>query len=840
MASRKPKQEVRRSVNAAALVRVERDLPDRAPERGGSADSTDSAARPTPGALAACGALLLLVSGIIYSPAWAGEFIWDDVDIYIVNNRLLRVPDGIYRFWFTNEPSDYYPLTYTTFWIEWQIAGDDPRLYHATNLILHAICGMVLYPLLRRLKVPGATLVCLWFVVHPLQVESVAWICQRKTILGALFGFAAAAEYIGDRQQGSRWAHLRSLVWFTLSLSAKPTLIMLPVLLAAYEACCHRDQWRNSIRRLGPLFMLSLLFGFIGTVYQQKLIGGVDVRHQDLAARLASMGWSAWFYIGQTARVGSLSFVYPRWIVNGWSLWSWLPNCAVVAATAILWKKRTAWGALPFGAWLAYLMTMLPVLGIADVFFWRYSYVGDHYVYQSLPAILSVASWAGSRAASSMRRGTLVCGTAGIVVAVLLGLASFQRAHVYQTEAGLWRETLQKNPRAALAWSGLGVLESRAGQSYSSLLKFQRAVALDPSLFEAWSNLGEIYRTDLNWPSALDAYERVLAVAPRGSDYYRTARTGLAAALLQFDRAERCIALTDQALPDLASCLTQPNGRRWEGTLGRTWVYRQAAFERAGDLHETAEAQQSLRELLESSPEVGPDVATAYEEVGRNELAFELWNRCVQKSPSDPAVLLPAGRVAVQIGRFALALELLGRAAAQSPHNVAILSQLAIAQISSGHIAEATESFRKAALLAPEDPRQHLNLALVLATSGGYAEAEGAFRRAAELDPANASILRDLAWLLATSPLADDLDKAQDALGFARRACQLTPTEPPEVLDALAASQAACGNFDGALTTIDRAIAALKSSGIESDRLTALQQRRELYRNRQAYREPLP
>lgn len=822
------------------------------PEGAGSSAAEVSAARETPsplppatasrpwGRAVAGAALLLLVSALIYGPAYSGEFIWDDVDIYIVNNPLLRAADGIFRFWFTNEPPDYYPLTYTTFWIEWQFAGDDPRLYHITNIFLHALCGIVLYPLLRRLNAPGASLICLWFVVHPLQVESVAWICQRKTILGALFGFAAAAEYIGRHQQRSTAAYIRSLIWFALSLSAKPTLIMLPVLLAAYELLCVRGSWRAGLVRLGPLFLLSLVFGLIGTAYQQKLIGGVEVRDQDLAARLASVGCAAWFYIGQTVNVGTLSFVYPRWSIDGWSLWFWLPNAALLGVTAVVWKNRSHGGAVPLGAWLAYLITMLPAFGIADVFFWRYSYVGDHYVYQSLPAILALFAWAGSRAAALIPRGTQLLVTLGFAVGLLWGVVSHQRASVYQTEAGLWRETLDKNPRAALAWSGLGNSLADAGRQYVAQSHFYRAVELDPKLFEAWNNLGEIHRANFNWPEARDAYQQAMALAPRGSDFFLSARVGLAAALLQLGQAEQTLALTEEALLDLSRCLKQPGGDRWQPLIARTWAYRQAALQRLGNHADAAHAQAALETLLQTNSEVRRPVAIACEEAGRDDVALQLWLECLRESPDDPAVLLAAGRLASQTGRSTEALKLLSRAADHSPENSAVHSQLGIAQISTGLVEAAVASFETATRLVPDDPRQHVNLALALVTAGNYAEAERSFRRAVELDVNNPRVLRDLAWLLATSPLADEPPKAQDALKFAKMACSGITVPPPEFLDALAAAQAACHEYSAAVASIDRAIAELTSSGAEPERLDGLQQRRALYVQRQPYREQAP
>lgn len=171
---------------------------------------------------------------IIYAPSFHGEFIWDDVRIYIVENALLSQPNAVYRFWFTNDPIDYYPLTYTTFWMEYQFVGAHPELYHIDNWLLHAASTLAVYWSMRELRVPGAIWLACLFLVHPIQVESVAWICQRKTILSTGLGFASIAAYLRYARNGDSGWLVGSIFLFMFSLSARPTMIMLPVGLVAY------------------------------------------------------------------------------------------------------------------------------------------------------------------------------------------------------------------------------------------------------------------------------------------------------------------------------------------------------------------------------------------------------------------------------------------------------------------------------------------------------------------------------------------------------------------------------------------------------------------------------
>ncbi|MFZ5831939.1 MAG: tetratricopeptide repeat protein, partial [Planctomycetota bacterium] len=648
----------------------------------------------------------------IYRPAIVGGFIWDDVDIYIVENPLLRQADGIYRFWFTNDPVDYYPLTYTTFWLEWQLAGMDTRLYHATNVVLHVLCGLVLYMLLTRLNAPLPWLVCFWFLVHPLQLETVAWISQRKTLLGALFGFAAASEFVGYLQSGGRWRYARSVLWFALSLAGKPTLITLPVLLVAVDALQKPREVRGWVLRCAPFFALSLFFGMIGVSYQDKLIGGIDVRGQDLPARLASLGWVAWFYVLQTVRVWELCFCYPRWTIDGTSLLAWLPNLAVAAMAAGTWLKRKVWGWTPSAAWVVYLVTMLPALGIADVFFWRYSYVGDHYVYQSLPALLVLWAWLGAYLVQPWPRMRAAAYVAGVGVGLMLGVASFQRAFVYQSAPVIWRETLEKNPSAALAYSNLGEIEAQLGRRTEGLGLLQRAVDLRPSFFEVWLKIGDIHRSRRAWRQAIAAYERAQQKAPTGSRDQIEARVGCIAALYHLGRPDEAYSMAATMHADLLPRLNHNKDPLWAKILARLAVYEAAAARHIGRAGCGDVVASQVDRVLQRHPLTRRDLAAACEEVGEPGQALRLLQVCLEESPSDPELMLNCGRVALQLGRGPLAVEVLSRAAKNMPADPAVRVNLGRALLLVGDADSAIHHFSTAADLAPADSRIRLNLAL--------------------------------------------------------------------------------------------------------------------------------
>ncbi|NLY00334.1 MAG: tetratricopeptide repeat protein [Rhodopirellula sp.] len=509
-----------------------------------------------------------------YWPALGGGFIWDDIYIYIVHNPLLRASDGLYRFWFTSEPIDYYPLTYSTFWFAWRLWGLSPAGYHAVNVLLHALCAILLWRLLRRLEVPGAWIAAAIFVVHPVNVDAVAWICQRKSLLAATLGFASLGAFLHFEETRRRSWLTASLALYALSLAAKPTLIALPLLLLGYRSWTHgRVGWQD-VLETAPYLALSVLFGLIGVWFQQQRAIGMElVRDQPLLLRIATGGCAFWFYLWKAVTPLQLSFVYPRWQLDPNRLSTYLPVLGLVATVAIAWYGRRGRGR-PLAAALGfYLLTLAPALGLVDVYFWRYAFVADHYQYQSIIAVIALLTGVAVPKLRQFADRNPAWRTAvlAVGVAVLAGLASqtIRQSSLCIDEMFLWQDVIAKNDRDFLGRNNLGLIYLDQGRHEEAIALFRKSIAANPDFWEVYNSIG------LYWSAVGDyaAAEGYFAEAARRAPHHATVRLNLDGALLDQKQFDAALAQFEEAVrlapdnPDARRVLERVRQTRRAGRL---------------------------------------------------------------------------------------------------------------------------------------------------------------------------------------------------------------------------------------------------------------------------------
>jgi Flp pilus assembly protein TadD len=445
---------------------------------------------------------IALLAIAAHLPAVRGGFVWDD-DAHVTASPVLENVQGLVRIWTdTGATPQYYPLTHTSFWIERRLWGLWAPGFHAVNLLLHAGAAVLLSRALARLGIEGAWLAGAIFAVHPVHVESVAWVSERKNVLSGLFYFAAAVAFLAWRDTPPREAARRLKLsillgaMFACALLSKTVTGSLPIVLAIVLGWKFGRVRRDEAFVLSAMALAAACAGALTAALETYQIGAVG---QDWSLspleRVLVAGRAVFFYLGKLVWPKDLSFVYPRWSVAADSLGDWSFPIAAATATAALWALRRRIGSGLLAAWASFVVTLGPALGFYDVYPMRYSFVADHFQYLASAApIAAAASLAASqgrklRARLGRRMGLLVPASAGLLLGAL-GLASAVRCGAFRDEESLWRDTLRKNPSAWMAHNNLGILLAMAGRTGEAEEHFRAAIALRPTHASAHSNLG--------------------------------------------------------------------------------------------------------------------------------------------------------------------------------------------------------------------------------------------------------------------------------------------------------------------------------------------------------------
>jgi tetratricopeptide (TPR) repeat protein len=497
---------------------------------------------------------LLLFGAVIiaYQPVWHAGFIWDD-DTFLFNNPLIKQANGLYQFWFTTKAPDYFPLTSTTLWLEWRLWGTNPLGYHAVNVLLHALSTVLIWRVLARLKIPGAWLAAALFAVHPVNVESVAWITERKNTLAMLFYITSLFFYLRF-EDTDRWLwYVIALGSFVLALLSKTAVAPLPIVLLGL-AWWQRDKISSrDVKRTLPFFGVAVLLGLLTIWFQShNAIGAEVVRADNIWSRLAVAGWSVWFYLYKALLPVNLIFVYPKWQIDATKLLSYAPGLLVLAVAVVLWHYRKGWGkAWLFG--LGYFVVMLlPVLGFRDIYFMRYSLVADHWQYFSIIGPIGLAAagitWASGRLE---KKNVFLVPAFSLILFLVLGVLTWRQTCNYSDSETLWKMTIARNPDCLLAHDNLGIIFKEKGQIYEAVNQYQEAIRLNPDYAGAYYNKGIAYSKLGQYQLAIESYNEAIRRTPDNAFYYNN-RGSAYYKLGQYQRAFDDFCLATRFKPDYA------------------------------------------------------------------------------------------------------------------------------------------------------------------------------------------------------------------------------------------------------------------------------------------------
>ncbi len=471
-------------------------------------------------------------------------WVWDDDD-YVTANLALRSLHGLRQLW--TEPGvvpQYYPVTFTSLWLDWQLWGAWAPAYHATNVALHAANAVLAWRLLDRLRVPGAWIAAALFAVHPVHVESVAWVTERKNVLSGFFALAAALLFVTRvaGQRGAARAFATVVLLFALALLSKSVVATLPIALAI--ALWWRDGrvGRDDLVRLAPLLGLGLATGALTAWMERTRVGAVGVYwNQTMVERALIAGRALWFYVGKLVWPHPVVFNYERWSIDVRDPLQWVWPIAAVVAAGAAWVLRARLGRGPAAAMTVFAVTLAPALGFVNVYPMRYAYVADHFQYL---ASLGMLALLGAGIARVPTRIAVVP-----IAAVLMALTAWQCVE-YRDAESLWIDTLAKNPRSVLALQNLGTLEyglgERSGRSHYELALslYRRALEVEPEQPDVWNSAGIVEAKLGRRDDAMASFEAALRADPRHAEAARNLGSVLGAA----GRRDEAIAAYERAI----------------------------------------------------------------------------------------------------------------------------------------------------------------------------------------------------------------------------------------------------------------------------------------------------
>lgn len=507
------------------------------------ANSAHSARRYPP----ALGIMALMLATILsYLPAIHAEYIWDD-DSYVTANPHIRDIDGLQRIWIPRETPQYYPMVFTSFWVEYQLWELDPMGYHLTNVLLHAMSAVLLWIVMIRLKVPGAWLIAAVFALHPVMVESVAWISERKNVMSMFFYLSAALAYLrfdrmrfgdpdasGSDRESWGW-YGAALLLFLAALLSKTVTCSLPAALILVMLWLRVPISPRRLLPLLPMFVVGFVLAMMTVMLEREHVGAQGVAFDsNFIERSLIASKALLFYPWKLLWPHPLMFIYPRWEIDAGDIttyWSLL-SCAVIGLACIVAYRRGCRG--PFVALAFYAGTVFPAIGFFNVYPHIFSFVADHFVYHASIGIIALVIGGGSWIAGHITDKRMLAPTyAGLVLLPILFVLTWNHATAFYDAETLYRDNIAKNPDAWMPRNNLSSVLLRqaeqAMQSGDDALRRERAqeaadqaravLNLRPGHHTAHANLSEALRLLSDLDGALDHMKLAVEHLPHMAHY---------------------------------------------------------------------------------------------------------------------------------------------------------------------------------------------------------------------------------------------------------------------------------------------------------------------------------
>ena len=668
--------------------------------------------------------MLVLVTAAVYQPAWHGGVLWDD-DGHMTSAEL-QDAGGLWRIWFdVGATQQYYPVVHSTFWVLNRLWAMNTLPYHLLNIGLHAISAFLFALILRRLSVSTgvAILSAAIFAVHPVHVESVAWMTELKNTMSGVWYLAAALVYLRfDRERRPR-DYVIALVLFMVAMLSKTVSASLPAaLLVVFWWQRGRLDWRRDVQPVIPFLLIGIAGGLTTAWYERTYIGAQGFEYAiSPIERVLIAGRAIWFYLVSLVWPSNLIFVYPKWDVSQSAWWHYLFPAAAIVAVAVLWKYRSRSRA-PLAAALFFIGTLFPALGFVNIFPFRYSYVADHFQYlASLGIIAIVAAAMMHLLTRRLPERTATIALTGIVCLPLAGLA-WHYSRQYVDVETLYRTTIARNPECWMAYNNLGVIKLRGTpeetrEGYELIVK---SVAINPDNAEARNNLGYALQKQKKFEEALVQHDAAIRLLPTFADAHNN-RGGALRELGRFQEAEREFREAIHLSPGLETA---------HHNLGLVLVSLNRHDEALAQYQEAARIRPSYAEALHNA-------GVLLQRMGRWSDAAAAYQAALRAKPGSVRTEDGLGYVLLRLGRADEARQHFEVALRLAPADAAVHFNLANALLDLGRVEEAVSEYRQALKYEPPPgaAETHNNLGIALAQLGRLGEAIEEFKEALRIDP---------------------------------------------------------------------------------------------------------
>ncbi len=472
--------------------------------------------------------ILCLLIGVSFYPATLGGFVWDDAAFTVV--APVQDWNGLWRIWFDprtlEHEGHYWPILYTLFWLEHKLWGfEDAVYFHVLNLILHAVVVLLLWRLLLRMEIGGAWaawMAAAVFAVHPLHVESVAWVIGRKDLLAGIFYLTSVMAYLRFMEHRRRGAYIHSLVLYVLGLLCKSIGVTLPLALLIWHWWKRGRVTGAEVARMLPFLFLGLLITILDWAeYKSKEVISFDFTTIE---RVLLAAQSLCFYVGKLLWPSQLMIIYPRWDISIANPLGWVYLAFVVILAAALWAYRGVIGRGALAGLLFFAVTLSPTLGFVDYGYMQFAFVADRYQYLAgggvIIVVVAAVAWLVDRALARwpgawMRRGALA-GSLLLPMAVLgaLGTITWGQAGVYYNQGTLYRHIISLNPKARGAHHSLGWWHQQNGRIDEAIANYRLALEKRPNHAQINNRMGTAHEALGKTDEAEKYYRLALADKP--------------------------------------------------------------------------------------------------------------------------------------------------------------------------------------------------------------------------------------------------------------------------------------------------------------------------------------